>query len=408
MSNAHPVVEGLTDSVDYDQGLVDRRIFSDPDIYKLELERIFARAWLFMCHESQIPKKGDFFQTYMGENSVLVTRAADQSVQVLINHCMHRGNSVCKADSGNVTSFMCSYHGWTYDLEGKLVGVPGFKQIYDRKLDKENWGLRKAAQVEAYRGFVFATMDPDAPPLQEFLGAEGIHMIDTLANFGDMEVVPGIIKHRLPCNWKLAMENDQDYYHVGISHASFLDAVGVAMDDANQGYWTQDGEVIRAEYGHVADTIPMHNHANVFPHMCMFTNLLQAVVIRHPKGPMETEQWYFTFIDKNLSGDERAAVLRRNILQMGPTGVVEQDDGENWELSTKGAAAPAMQGVPMNYQMGVGNSGALEDSDLGFPVITTHVANEEYMRWQYRSWVDWMKADSWSSLKADHARPGQA
>lgn len=406
MTSVKPPQGTFAGYVDYDQGLVDRRIFSDPGIHRIEMERIFARAWLFMCHESQIPNKGDFFQTYMGENSVIVTRAADQSVQVLLNHCMHRGNTVCKADSGTVSSFMCSYHGWTYDLTGKLVGVPGFKNIYDRQLDKDKWGLRKAAHVESYRGFVFATLDPEAPNLREFLGAPGLHMIDTLANFGDMEVIPGIIKHRLQCNWKSAMENDQDYYHVGISHASLFDSIGEAPDDVNQGYWEdQDGEIIRGEYGHVADTIPEHNHANVFPHMCMFTNLLQAVVIRHPRGPMETEQWYFSFVDKNASEEERRAILQRNIMRLGPGGVIEQDDGENWELSTKGAAAPAMRNVPVNYQMGAGKGELVQESELGFPVMKARRTNEEYARWQYRAWADWMDADSWQSLKANHAHP---
>lgn len=407
MSVLDQPTQDFASRIDYDRGLVDRRIFSDQDIYRVEQQRVFARAWLFMCHESQLKKKGDFFQTYMGENRVLVTRAADQSIHVLLNHCMHRGNTVCKADSGNVTSFMCSYHGWTYDLDGKLVGVPGFKEIYDRDLPKADWGLRKAAQVETYRGFVFANLDPAAPPLAEYLGAPGIHMLDTLVNFGDMEVVPGIIKHRLPCNWKLGMENDQDYYHVGVSHASFFDSIGMTADQTNQEYWKQDGEIIRGAYGHVADTIPEHNHANIFPNTCMFTNLLQAIVIRHPRGPLETEQWYFTFVDKNATAEERQAILQRNIIRMGPTGVIEQDDGENWELSTKGAVSPAMQDIPMNYSMGAGRGEVIAEGELGFPAYLAHRTTEEYMRWTYRAWAEWMDAEDWQSLQANHTRPEQ-
>src|SRR5215208_2861369 len=119
--------ESFRQMVDYQQGLVDRRMFFDPEIYQLELERIFARSWLFMCHESQIPNPGDFFMSFIGEDRVIVVRDNDGGVQVLVNSCRHRGNAVCRAEEGQATSFMCTYHGWTYDLKGALVGVPGFK-----------------------------------------------------------------------------------------------------------------------------------------------------------------------------------------------------------------------------------------------------------------------------------------
>ena len=126
--------------VDLDHGTVDRRIFFADDIYETELRRIFARAWNFMCHESQIPNPGDFFLNFIGEDSVIATRDRDGNLQVLLNTCRHRGNAVCRAELGHATSFMCTYHGWTYDLEGKLIGVPGYKNFYHEELSGRNGG----------------------------------------------------------------------------------------------------------------------------------------------------------------------------------------------------------------------------------------------------------------------------
>ena len=104
--------------VSADGGYVDRRIFSDRAIYELELERIFARAWNFVCHESQLPEKGSFFTSYIGEDPVIAVRDRSGEVRVLLNTCPHRGNTVCRAEQGKAASFLCSYHGWNFDLNG--------------------------------------------------------------------------------------------------------------------------------------------------------------------------------------------------------------------------------------------------------------------------------------------------
>jgi 3-phenylpropionate/trans-cinnamate dioxygenase alpha subunit len=110
--------------VSAERGEIDRRIFSDPDIFELEMELIFRRAWLFLCHESQLSKPGDFFEGPMGRDNVLVVRQRDGGIKALLNTCAHRGDAVCRAECGNVKNFMCTYHGWTYDLVGNLIGVP--------------------------------------------------------------------------------------------------------------------------------------------------------------------------------------------------------------------------------------------------------------------------------------------
>ena len=86
--------------VESSRGMVSRNIFFEPEIYQQELEQIFARCWLFLCHETQIPNPDDFFSTYMGEDPVLVTRDAKGKVNAFLNVCRHRGNRVCRADAG--------------------------------------------------------------------------------------------------------------------------------------------------------------------------------------------------------------------------------------------------------------------------------------------------------------------
>ena len=136
---------------------VSRQAFRDPEIHAAEQERIFKRCWLFLGHESQVAEPGDFFTSYMGEEPVIVTRGADGALHVLVNSCRHRGMRVCRADRGHTKRFSCSYHAWTYNTNGDLIGVPKRKEGYYDEIDLSQNGLIRAAQVDSYKGLIFAT-----------------------------------------------------------------------------------------------------------------------------------------------------------------------------------------------------------------------------------------------------------
>src|SRR5690349_6131620 len=135
----------LRELVNQNEGVLDRRIFADEELYRLELKQIFGRAWNFMCHESQIPDAGDYFVNSIGEDRVIVVRNREGKINVLVNTCRHRGNALCRAEQGNARSFVCSYHAWNFSLDGELIGVPGQKNYYRDNIDKSKWGLAKAA-----------------------------------------------------------------------------------------------------------------------------------------------------------------------------------------------------------------------------------------------------------------------
>ena len=428
----------MLEMVDTEKGVVDRRIFSDQDIYQLELERIFARAWNFMAHDSQIPNPGDFFMTFIGEDRVIVVRDNDGNPQVLVNTCRHRGNAICRAEEGHATSFMCTYHGWTYDLKGALVGVPGFKEVYHEELDRENWGLIKAAQVDTYKGFIFATMDSEAPSFQEYLGDVGRMCIDLLAERGDEIVAaPGVQKYTIPCNWKFATDNVWDWYH-GITHQSSLMVMPMTPDGElfKFIYSTEPNMTQLGEYGHViggpqavdaADyetALPRDDswrerpqakaavgpvglkaagHPHVFPNFWVAWIGSGQVSLRLPRGPMKTEIWWFSFLDKT-SPERHKMDLQQTIHTFGPAGMLEQEDGENWGQSTRGMVGAVSKTYPLNYTMNVGRGEVIED-ELGSPRVETLGVTEHGQLWLHRSWSEWMAATNWAELKANHSIP---
>src|SRR5216117_3410374 len=141
--------------VDVERGIVSREIFVNEEIYRQELERIFARAWLFIGHASQIPRPGDFVTSSMGEESVILCRDRGGKLHVFLNSCRHRGMKVCRYDEGNTVEFMCPYHGWSYATDGALVGVPFAKDPTARAsiaATSASWKWRSSRTTRAPSG----------------------------------------------------------------------------------------------------------------------------------------------------------------------------------------------------------------------------------------------------------------
>ena len=132
---------------------VDSSVYTSPEVFEQEMQRIFGRTWIFIGHASEVRNPGDFKTVQVGRWPLLMTRHSDGRVRVLFNVCRHRGSRVCYESFGNANSFMCMYHGWTYDTAGTLNAVPMLDHMND--LDMSSYGLVSVARVEVHRDFVF-------------------------------------------------------------------------------------------------------------------------------------------------------------------------------------------------------------------------------------------------------------
>ena len=373
--------------VDTDSGLISRRIFIEDEIYQEELERIFARCWLFLCHETQIPKPGDFITTYMGEDSVLVMRDTSGEVGAFLNVCPHRGNRLCRADNGNASAFICAYHGWTFGNDGNLKAVPNLQDAYYNDLNLSEWGLVQVAQLDIYKGLVFATFDKNAPSLMDYLG-EMTWYLDSFFDRreGGVEVIGGVHKWIIPCNWKLPAENfGGDAYHVAWNHLSALTSGFTQAPAARQ---TPGGGTLSPGNGHCilavgaedyssaaeeiiqryeesirAETLSRlgerlekitPNVGTLFPHMSFLRGSSRSFRVWHPKGPDKIEVISCQFVDKAAPQEIKDALRVTGLRAFGPSGVLEQDDMDNWEECTRTNRGTVTRRHSLNYQNGSG------------------------------------------------------
>ncbi|MGA6969191.1 MAG: Rieske 2Fe-2S domain-containing protein [Xanthobacteraceae bacterium] len=209
-------------------GRVHREVYTDPDIFELEMERIFGRAWLFVGHASQVPQHGDYITTELGRQPVIMVRHRDGSVHVLLNRCTHRGAKVVNDRTGNAARLTCCYHGWSYETDGRLATVP-VPEGCAADFDKAAFGLARAPRVEEYRGFLFASLAEKGLSFEDHIGAMKGNIDDLVdrAPDGELALDAGMHRYVYGGNWKLQVENVLDSYHVPFGHASTVNKQGV-------------------------------------------------------------------------------------------------------------------------------------------------------------------------------------
>jgi len=391
------------------RGWIPAGVYSDPEVFAAEVERVFGRAWVFLAHESEIPDPGDYVVRRVVHDSFIVVRDEHGEVRVLANVCRHRGMQVCRAERGNSSHFRCPYHGWTYRNTGDLVGVPFHEDAYggDPHFDKSAFGLLSPPRVASYNGLVFASLDPSAPPLEDYLGGFRYYLdFYTRQSPAGLEV-HGPQRWRVRANWKIGAENFcGDTYHTPHTHQSIAE-IGLfgehkaskrkegALYFADRGggttyklppggfrdrlrYVGYPDEMIDrmertwspAQKALVADAGFLVSAATLFPNLSFVHNWPRvreggppvpfiSIRLWQPVGPTETEVYSWFAVDRLAPEEFKRESYRSYLLSFGTSGMFEQDDVENWTSITSVAGGRWARQIRLHNRMGLAHDGGL-------------------------------------------------
>ena len=446
----------LADAISRQSSAVDTRAFT-ADLYRRELERVFGRCWLFVAHDSLIPRHGDYVASYMGEDPVIVQRGRDGRVRVFLNRCPHRGNLLCVHDRGNCSSFVCSYHAWTF-TDGELTGVPRLRDSYHGKIDRSKLGLAEA-RCAVYGGLIFACWDASTPALDTYLG-EARWWLDHFLlreDLGGLQVIPGQQRYIVPLNWKLPAENfGGDYYHFAATHGSVVTALARSDDKriaatgattakkdvpqyycvaANHGsgaahgfYEVSAGQAPRNQELALAQKIgpeaiewfhererrlderlkslparPYSFHvANIFPNFGLIgvgsAFYGKGLILHHPRGANRTEAWVWCAVEKNapevVKRQQRFVLMQRQ----AAAGLVAPDDHEIFERISETIDSGIARRTAFHYEMAADHEGEdprpPESRGAAWPGRIGPQVSEINQRDFYRYWNSLMEVET--------------
>lgn len=420
---------------------VSRRAYWDPAVFQRELSAIFEQTWLFLGHESEIRDPGDYVTRRLGADPVIVIRDEHGAVNVFANTCRHRGIALCRSDRGNTSHFRCPYHGWTYDNTGQLIGVTAMAEMYGRDFDKSRFPLYRAARVDSFCGLIFATWNPDAPPLMEFLDDAAWYLESIFGAFdAGVETLGVPIRTRVATNWKPESENiGGDGYHTPVTHQSaFVLNMFATPED-----WERMGTVVGKSYrgrvvvcggGHtfrvhqlpVATDSPaffgyptelwpqmIRNldagqvdvqarlsilHGNIFPNLTIMENFKTSTESRgsatryirltqqYPIAPNVNEMVWWGFVPKGVGSAWREQTQRANLRTVGPAGLFQIDDTENYVGFAKGHSGERIRREHIVFEGGLDNA---IDTSVGWRGTVYDADKSEHT--QRAFWRQWQR-----------------
>jgi benzoate/toluate 1,2-dioxygenase alpha subunit len=404
------------------------RLYTDPEIFEQEITKIFERTWVWVAHDSELPKPGSFKSTYVGRQPVIVTRDRRGGLHTLLNRCRHRGASLCEKPQGQANGFTCPYHAWSYGLDGTLRGIP-YPDGYEGVIDKRDLSLQKL-RTESYGGMVFATFNDDIEPLDEFLGDAKL-WIDRFMKQGGGYPIKVLGKHQFTFkgNWKIQLENTTDGYHFPIVHRSWM--ASVDAETADMMSFMTDPEAITHDLGNghsVMQMVPEHSDLDAddgteplpgrFDHVIaelsksfddaqvrklvramhgtgfnlnLFPNVAMSAAFFRVLRPVAVDETRIEHIAIGPDGPPEVDIINRERLRIhehfqGPFGFGTPDDAEGWNRVQRGA-----QGAPEMPIMVNRGSSREKPSPEGWP--TSHVTDETGMRTAYNKWKQMISDD---------------
>jgi len=353
-------------------------LYRDAGIFDDEMERIFKSTWIWVAHASEVARPNSYKTSHVGKQPVIVSRDKEGKVHVLLNRCRHRAATICEKRKGKGSVFVCPYHGWSYNLDGKLRAVP-HASVYDESFNKEDFPLI-SLRVEEYQGMIFATFNDAIEPLVDFLGAAK-KWIDLFMKQGAGYPVTVLGEHqfRFKGNWKIQLENTTDAYHFPIVHKTFLDSLDEetenVFDVLGQGGWVEDlgnghsvmvmipdlvdldenpDAPIQERFAELAEALRVEGRDEVeVRRICravggtgfnlnLFPNVACSMAFFRVLRPVAVEETQIRHLAIGMEGGPVAGNQLRLRLHehfQGPMGFGTPDDAEGWERVQRGAQA---------------------------------------------------------------------
>jgi len=393
-------------------------VYTDPAIFELEMRRIFETTWVYVAHESELPKPGDYVSTTIGLQPVIVSRGDDGQVHVLLNRCRHRGSAVCRLERGHAEQFKCPYHGWVYGSDGKLLGIAQATG-YPEGMPLSELGLAPAGRIATYRGLIFASLEPDGESLDERLSQVATY-IDLWADrspLGSVTLTRAAHKFLYAGNWKFQLDNGVDGYHGNYVHESFLAILEKAGEKTVRGYkdLRSTGSVVGLAHGDGFIDRPYGGMAGQFeyhdPKLSGYHEQL-----RQAYGPERAQavlgQRNLLIFPNLFLFESHIRVIRplsvnETIVLMQPTRL----DGVSDELNTERLRTherffgPAGFGAPDDVEMFVDGQTGMKARGVEWSILSRglhretrgdgvwlggHSTDEAPQRSAYREWKRWM------------------